>query len=452
MPIAELQTQIKNKNISPVELVKMLIEKAERKNKQINAFISIQRNQALKQAKQAEKEIMQGNHKSPLHGVPVGVKDIINVKGTATTCASALNINNISADDAEIVKRLKNSGAIIFGKENMHSFAYGSTGDISYFGPVKNPLDHSKIAGGSSSGSSAAVASDLSFGSVGSDTGGSIRIPAAFCGVVGMKPTFGSISRYGTVSLAPTLDTLGTITKTVQDNALMLESIAGYDVKDPFSVTSAETDYSDVTIPDMTKKIIGVPTQYYFDIIDPEIKELFDQTVEELTLKGFQIKFIDVPYMEEFDAALSIIFATEVYESLEKDVQERPEKIEEEIRDRILEGYFIKAHEYISMFRVKNLAIEVFTNLLNQVDVLMTPTLCAYPSEIGKREISVNGEHVSTRGMYSRLVRASNLTGFPALSLPSGVSDAGIANSIQLIGLPFHEKELYSFGKVIEQL
>src|SRR5690625_1932982 len=222
--LKELQQHIQEKDISPVEVVEHAINKTMIANDELNAFITINHEQALQQAKQAEKDIVQGNYKGSLHGIPVGIKDLIHVKDTRTTCATKLKVNaEVSSFDAEIVNRLKNKGAIILGKENMHTLAYGSTGDVSHFGAVKNPLNHTKITGGSSSGSAAAVADHLTYGSIGSDTGGSIRIPAACCGVVGMKPTFGLVSRYGAVSLAPTLDTLGPITRTVLDNAMMLE-------------------------------------------------------------------------------------------------------------------------------------------------------------------------------------------------------------------------------------
>ena len=231
----------------------------------------------------------------------------------------------------------------------------------------------------------------------------------------------------------------------------MLEAIAGYDSNDPYSVSHDDYHYSDFISEKDFKKTIGIPNQFYFDIIDPEIKKLFNQTVEELTAKGFQIELVDIPYMQEIDAALSVIFATEVFESLEKEIREVPEKIEAEIRNRVLEGLFIKGHEYISMYRVKHLAIEAFTKILHKVDVLMTPTIAAFPCNIGEREIELDGEMINIRKVYSRLVRASNLTGFPAISLPKGISSTGFFNSVQLIGLPFQEKKLYRYAHAIEQ-
>lgn len=451
--IHELGQHIEKKDISPVEVMKQVLEKMDKENTQLNAFIAMDHDKALQQAKKAELDIMQGNYKGPLHGIPVGIKDLIHMKGFRTTCGTKLMIKEgISNFNAEVVERLHDHGAIIIGKENMHTLAYGSTGDVSHFGPVKNPLNINKITGGSSSGSAAAVASNISYGSIGSDTGGSIRIPAACCGVVGMKPTFGLVSRYGVVSLAPTLDTLGPLTRNVLDNAMILEAIASYDEKDSFSSTTGKRDYRECIYQKNTNLVIGIPRQFYFDLIDDEIKESFDKTIEKLRSNGYQIKFIDLPYMEEIDAALSVIFAAEVYESLEHEIHENPQQIEAEIRTRILEGYFVKAHEYIKMFRVKNVAIETFTKVLHEVDVIMTPTICAYPCNIGEREATINGEKVNIRKVYSRLVRASNLTGFPAISLPTDKSSEGFFNSIQLIGLPFDEKQLYNVAFMIEQL
>ena len=266
-----------------------------------------------------------------MHGIPFGIKDLIDFKGVPTTCGSKLKLDDVPTQDAEIVEQLKNNGAIIIGKENMHSLAYGSTGDVSHFGAVKNPLNLEKISGGSSSGSAAAIASNIGYGSIGSDTGGSIRIPSACCGVVGMKPTFGLVSRQGAVSLAPTLDTLGPITKNVIDNSLILNAVLGRHSDDSSQLDNGEDNY-EFHFQKNANHTIGIPKSYFFDIIDTEIKEMFEQTVSELKTLGFNVKFIDIPYMKEFDAALSVIFAAEVYESLEKEILERPEKIEIEIR------------------------------------------------------------------------------------------------------------------------
>lgn len=453
LSISELQYYIKNKEVSPVEVVQEAIFLIQEKGNDINAFITSLHQEAIKEAQKAEKNILSGNYKGPLHGIPIGIKDIIHLKGSRTTSGSELFLTNFSEYDAEVVQRLKNNGAILIGKENMHSLAYGSSGSISHFGPVKNPLDLTKITGGSSSGSSAAVAAGFSYGSIGSDTGGSIRIPAACCGVVGMKPTFGLISRHGTSSLAPTLDTLGPITRTVKDNAIMLDALSGYDSKDSFSINYNQSDsYASFTTKSLSGATVGIPSNFYFDLIDSEISDMFQKVINGLKENGVEIKIIEIPFMEEFNDAASVIFATEVYESLEQDLSDTPEKIEKEIRNRVLEGYFVKGSEYLAMQRVKKLAINTFYNVLQDVDVIMTPTLPAFPSKMGAKNIDINGKGIPIRNVYSRLVKASNLTGFPSIAVPKYKNKDGLFSSIQLIGLPFQEKNLYSFAYMIENL
>lgn len=453
LSISELQYYIKNKEVSPIEVVQEVICLIQEKNNDINAFITSLHEEAIKDAQKAEKDILSGNYKGPLHGIPIGIKDIIHLKGSRTTSGSGLFLSNFSEYDAEVVQRLKNNGAILIGKENMHSLAYGSSGSISHFGPVKNPLDLTKITGGSSSGSSAAVAAGFSYGSIGSDTGGSIRIPAACCGVVGMKPTFGLISRYGTSSLAPTLDTLGPITRTVKDNAIMLDALSGYDSKDSFSINYNQSDsYASFTAKSLSGSTVGIPSNFYFDLMDSEISDMFQKVINGLKDNGIKIKIIEIPFMEEFNDAASLIFATEVYESLEQELSDTPEKIEKEIRNRVLEGYFVKGSEYLAMHRVKKLAISTFYDVLQGVDVIMTPTLPAFPSDLGAEKIEINGKGIPIRSVYSRLVKASNLTGFPSIAVPKYKNKDGLFNSIQLIGLPFREKNLYSFAYMIENL
>jgi len=438
---------VRSKKVSPVEIVQETIEVADEKNKSINFYISKFADRALEQAKKAESEILNGNYKGIMHGMPVSVKDIINIKNEPTTCASGININNIAKENAEIINNLEDSGAIIIGKENMHSLAYGSTGDVSYFGAVKNPLNTTRIAGGSSAGSAASVASNASFASVGSDTGGSIRIPAACCGVVGMKPSFGLVSRSGTVSLSSTLDTLGPITKNVEDNFTMLNAMLSKNQKLGESTVFKSSDIF------QKNYTIGVPRNYTNEIIDDDIAEKYEETIAALKSSGFKIKHIDLPFMQEFDAAQSVIFAAEVYESLEKAIFETPEKIEMEVRNRLLEGLFIKAEDYIKMQRVRHLAIETYKTLFSGIDVILTPSLCVFPGRIGEREIELNGKPVNIRNVYSRLFKVSNLTGFPALSVPrKSVFTNGFLHSYQLIGLPYDEKTLYEIAYILEQI
>ncbi len=240
LDIATLSKKLRSKEISPKDIVTPLLKRIDALNPVLNAFITVTAEEALVQAEQAEAEIAAGQYRGPLHGIPVGLKDLIYTKGIKTTMGSAIYKDFIPDADASVVRKLKQAGAIVIGKLNTHEFAYGPTGDISYFGPVRNPYDTSKMTGGSSSGAGAAVASALCFGALGTDTGGSIRIPSSACGIVGMKPTFGRVSKHGVYPLAYTLDHIGPMTRTVQDNAELLGILAGYDPEDRFRWSERE--------------------------------------------------------------------------------------------------------------------------------------------------------------------------------------------------------------------
>lgn len=440
---------LKRKQVSPMEVTKKTLEAIFEKDEHLNAYITVMEDEALKQAGEAEKEIMNGNHKGPLHGIPVNLKDLIYTKGVKTTSGSEIYKDFIPDYDAEIVTRLRRAGAVIMGKVNMHEFAYGTTGDRSYFGPVRNPHDPSKITGGSSSGSGAAVAAGLAYGSIGSDTGGSIRIPASCCGIVGMKPTFGRVSKHGSIPLCWTLDHLGPMTRTVKDNALLLNAISGFDEKDPYSVNVPTEDFTADIGKDIKDLTIGIPTSFYFDIIQPEVKEIFEANVEKLEMQGANIEHVDLDYMEELLIAQSVILTSEAYAALETEIREQPEKIEEEVRGRIINGINMQAVDYIRALKVKHAAVDEFLRVLDKVDTIMTPTLSVLPSDIEQREIEVNGKTEHPR-LLNRLTGPTNTTGLPSISVPGGTSQNGLPVGVQFIGRPFAETSLYRFARQVE--
>ncbi|MEH7122330.1 amidase [Bacillus sp. JJ1773] len=448
--IEQLSKSIKEKEISPVEVLNTSLNLISAKNKELNAFITIIEEESKKAAKRAEEEIINGNYKGPLHGIPIGLKDLICTAGVKTTFGSEVFKDYIPNFDAEVVTKLKDAGAILIGKLNMHAFAYGTTGDRSFFGPVKNPHNPQKITGGSSSGSGAAVASYLCYGSVGSDTGGSIRMPASMCGIVGMKPTFGRVSKYGSIQLCPTLDHLGPMTRTVTDNALMLNALSGFDKKDSYSAYSNIEDFTEGINIGIRGKKIGIPTSFYFDIIDTEVRRVFDLVVENCRQLGAEIVPVELSGMNELLTAQQVILAAEAYTSLEKNLINTPEQIEEEVRSRAIAGMLIQASEYIQMLQIKHKAIDMHNEVFNKVDVILTPTLPMVPTNIEQRETNSYGlqEHVR---IFARLTGPSNTTGLPAISVPGGVSECGLPIGVQFIGKAFAEAELYQFAYALEQ-
>ncbi|MFP7284962.1 amidase [Shouchella clausii] len=448
--IEQLSKSMKEKEISPVEVLEASLDLISAQNKELNAFVTVMEEDSIKAAKQAEEEIMMGTEKGPLHGVPIGLKDLICTTGIKTTFGSEVYKDYVPHFDAEVVTNLKDAGAIMIGKLNMHAFAYGTTGDRSFFGPVKNPHNPKKITGGSSSGSGAAVASYQCYGSVGSDTGGSIRMPASMCGIVGMKPTFGRVSRYGAIQLCPTLDHLGPMTRTVTDNALLLNVLSGFDEKDRYSVASKKENFTEGINAGIKGKKIGIPTSFYFDIIDTEVQRVFNSAVENCRLLGAEIVPIELPGMDDLLTAQQVILAAEAYTSLERHLSNTPEQVEEEVRSRAIAGMLIQASEYIQMLQIKHKAVEMHNKAFEQVDVILTPTLPMVPTNIDQRMTDSYGlqEHVR---IFARLTGPSNTTGLPAISVPGGMSQCGLPIGVQFIGKAFAEKELYRFAYALEQ-
>ncbi|MCF8563169.1 amidase [Alicyclobacillus tolerans] len=449
--LMDLAKKIQDKEVSCVEMTRISLDHIKKTNPEINAFITIMEESALDAARQAQREVMDGKIRSPLHGVPIALKDLIDVTGVPASCGSEVYKDYVPSVDAEIVTRLQNAGAIIVGKLNMHEFAYGTTGDRSYFGAVRNPHNANKITGGSSSGSGAAVANHSVFAAIGSDTGGSIRIPASCCGIVGMKPTFGLVSKHGAKALSWSLDHLGPMTRTVKDNAAMLNSLAGYDEKDPYSVRLAHPDYMDGIDLGIEGRTIGIPTSFYLDVIDNSVASLFKQAVQLMEKQGAKIVGVDLPHMNELLAAQQTILAAEAYCALEKEVQEEPGKIHPEVRERILSGRSIEASEYIRMLQVKRLATNMFLDAFDRVDSIMTPTLCVGPADIGTREIELNGTQYLYPKLLNRLTGPSNTTGMPAISVPGGDLPDGMPMGVQFIGKPFNESMLYRVAYALEQ-
>jgi aspartyl-tRNA(Asn)/glutamyl-tRNA(Gln) amidotransferase subunit A len=294
LSIAEAADLLRRKQISPVDLTKSCLSRIEQLNPTLNAFITVMHDSALAEAHKAEDEINAGNWHGPLHGIPIGLKDLIDTAGVKTTCGSALFADRIPTEDAEVVRRLKSAGAVLIGKQNMQEFAYGGTSTSSHFGPVRNPWDINRVAGGSSGGSAAAVASGMCFGAIGTDTGGSIREPAAFCGIVGLKATYGRVSARGVFPLSPSLDHVGPLCRNVIDTALLLQAIAGYDKFDTTSADFPVDAYADA-LEVKTKPRIGIVRRPFFDDLDPEVENAMCKALKQIKLLSSDIVEIDLP-------------------------------------------------------------------------------------------------------------------------------------------------------------
>lgn len=451
MDITEISSSIQNKEISIVDLVKEKLTVIQEKNSELNAFITVAEEEALEAAEKLQEELENGQVRGPLHGIPISIKDLIFTKGIRTTSGSKIYKDFIPEVDATVVEKLKEAGAIIIGKANTHEFAYGPIGDRSYFGPCKNPHNSEKISGGSSSGSAASVAADMVFASIGTDTGGSIRIPAAACGVVGMKPTFGLVSKAGVFDLAYTLDHIGPITKSVRDNAMILNVIAGHDPKDEQSLKSEEKDYARLIGDSIAGKTVGIASNDYFTDVVPEVKEAFDKVVAAFENLQASTKEVEVPAIEEIaDAQVDTIKSEASAVHAEGLATNYRGNIDDEVYERLIDSQETKGYEYVQAQMKRSKFVKDLNEKFQEVDVIIAPTLPVLPTDIDQRVVEINGEVVTVRYALLKLTSPFNYTGNPVLSIPCGYSESGLPIGVQLIGRHGDEEVLYQFGAKLE--
>jgi aspartyl-tRNA(Asn)/glutamyl-tRNA(Gln) amidotransferase subunit A len=447
--LAGLSRELLAKHLSPVEVVRALLGRIEAD--ETNSFITVTAEWALEKATLAEREILAGGHRGPLHGVPVALKDIIYTRGVRTTMGSALYAGHVPDHSATVARKLEEAGSVVMGKTNTHEVAYGPTGDRSYFGPTLNPHDARRITGGSSGGSGAAVAANLCYGALGSDTGGSIRIPAALCGTVGMKPTFGRVSKSGVFPLSWSLDHVGPITRTVEDNALMLNVLTGHDPEDPYSVDHPAEDFARDLQRGLRGAGIGLPTSFYFDHVDEEVGVLVREAMEVFRSLGAQVREVEIPNLVDTLHAQRLILGAEAYAVHEERLENEPEAFDEEVCERLMDGARPRAYRYANARRRGVLATDEFDHALQGVDVLLTPTLPIVATEIGQREVRIGDNKESVRSALTRYTGPTDLTGHPSLSIPCGITTSGLPVGMQLIGRHFDEATLYRFGHAYEE-
>lgn len=441
LTIAEASELLRRKEISPVELTTSCLNRIEELNPTINAFITVMHESALAQARAAEQEINSGNWRGPLHGIPIGLKDLIDTAGVKTTCGSALFADRIPTEDAEIVKRLKDAGAVLIGKQNMQEFAWGGTSASSHFGPVRNPWDTNRIAGGSSGGSAAAVATGMCFAAIGTDTGGSVRQPAAFCGIVGLKPTYGRVSTRGVFPLSPSLDHVGPLCRNVTDTALLLQAIAGYDKQDVTTVDWPVDSYT-YAFSVKTKPRLGVVRRPFFDELDPEIDNAMNTALETLSELSSDVLEVELP------PTPSAVQAPEVYAIHAKHFAESPELYGRWMRERLQQATAIDVVAYIEarqeLDRVRRSVHDIFA----KVDLLLTPTTLVAPITIDEA-LEMSPSPAGERWLWN--TRPFNAFGLPAISVPCGFTHAGLPIGLQIAGPNFGEASLLSFAYAFER-
>ncbi|MCS7206710.1 MAG: amidase [Dehalococcoidia bacterium] len=443
---------IRRKRLSPVELTRACLERSDALNSTLNAYIALYPEAALQEARRLESEAQRGAWRGPLHGVPIALKDIFHTAGLPTTVGSRILCTHTPQEDALVVRRLKEAGAILLGKLNLHEFAYGITTTNPHYGATRNPWDTSRIPGGSSGGSGAALAAGMCPLSLGTDTGGSIRIPAALCGIVGLKPTYGRVSRRGVFPLAWSLDHVGPMARTVEDLALLLSVIAGYDPVDPASASHPVPNYLDGLTRGVEGLVLGVLGGDTFGLMDTDVETAFATALHTLEGLGARIEEVTWEGAEALPGAHLTILMAEASAIHQRWVRERPLDYGEDVRLRLVAGMALPGTLYLKAHQVRRTAIQTVLSLLQKVDALLLPT-CPVPAPpIGAERVTIAGRSVDVRTALTRFVSPFNLTGLPALSVPCALSHEGLPIGLQIVGRPFEEATILRVGYALEQI
>ena len=439
--ISDLSRRLRNRSISPVELTHDCLERIDRLNPVLNAFITVTAESALERARRAEREIYRGTYLGPLHGIPIGLKDIIDTAGVRTTAASALFKDRIPDEDADVVSRLRAGGAIILGKQNLHEFAYGGSSMISYFGEVRNPWDTTRLAGGSSGGSAASVATALGFGAVGTDTAGSIRLPAAYCGVVGIKPTYSRVSARGVIPLSSSYDHVGPLANSVFDAALMLQVLTGRGADDPSIRPSFVSAFDELP----TNLRVGVPRAFFFDDLHPEVSDAIEKAIQVFVTLHAEIR--DIKLEVSVDRTLANAEAYAYHESF---MASSPELYQPATLARIRSGAKISASDALRASRDLQASRDAIKKVFDEVDVLLTPTVPIPPPAIA--EVREHPDDLRRQELIMlRNTRPFNVWGIPAISVPCGFTRDGLPVGLQLAAAPWRGNVLLQAAHEYEQ-
>ena len=444
LSIREAADMIRRKVISPIELTRASLERIGRLNATLNAFITVTAEQAMAQAREAEAEVWSGKWRGPLHGIPIGLKDNIDTAGVRTTLASAVFKNRVPSVDAEVVRRLKAVGAVLIGKQNLHEVAFGTTAAVGYFGPVHNPWQLDRIAGGSSGGSAAAVAACLCFGAIGTDAGGSIRVPSAYCGIIGLKPTYGLVSmRGGGEAGWWSMNHVGPMCRSVADAALLLSVMAGHDPGDSTSVDAPVPDYTAALRSKVSTLQLGIPRAVFYDKLDREIEAAMSKALE--TLRRLTASLREVSLQPISTTIAPNIVLAETYAFHAPYLMKTPELYNAAIRRNLKRGSKVTTAAYIQARRELDAARRAIVTVFSNVDLLVTPTTAMPPYTIEEAvRLGIELE-------MNRNTTAFNVYGLPTLSIPCGFTNSGLPIGMQITGPPFGEARVLALAHAYEQ-
>jgi aspartyl-tRNA(Asn)/glutamyl-tRNA(Gln) amidotransferase subunit A len=451
MSLTSVAQAIAQKRVSSREATQSCLDRIQQWQPRLNAFMTIEAEEALAAADAADTALAKGNSRGALHGVPLAHKDMYYDAGKIVTCGSKIRRDWVATTTATALQRLKDAGTVRLGSLQMVEFAYGPTGHNAHYGPVHNPWAFDHITGGSSSGSGAAVAARLTFAALGSDTGGSIRMPAHFCGVTGLKTTVGRISRAGAMPLSQSLDTVGPLARSAEDCALLLGLMAGADPDDPTAIGGAVPDYLAATRGSLKGVTIGVPTAFYVDDLDADTARILEQTVATLKREGAQVVPVELPDQRQLTAACQFVLAAEAAAFHKRWMIERPQDYGPQVLMRLQNGLAIPAVSYLEVMRWRGPALASHLAAVAGVDVVLAPVAPAAAPTIAESDLgnSPGAEAVIQR--LTRFTRPVNYLGLPSLAIPAGFAASGLPVGMQLIGRPFDEATLLRAGAAFQR-
>jgi len=422
LTIEEFGRKLRKRKITAEQLTEECLHRIDADNPRLNAFITVMADEARRQAREADREVAAGHDRGPLHGVPISIKDLIDIRGIPTTAASRVREGHVAERDAPSIVHLRQAGAVLIGKTNLHEFAFGTTSEDSAFGPARNPHDPSRSPGGSSGGSAASIVAGMALASIGSDTGGSIRIPAAACGTVGLKPSHGEVSLEGVVPMSRTLDHIGPLTQTVTDAALVYHALLG----DPVTMPPAPMPVSGLRL--------AVAREYFCDILDVDVRARFEASLDRLRTAGVRVDEIEIHHAADIVPIYFHISFADAATYHAATLATMGDRYTESVRSRLEAGLYIQAQDYVRALAGREVLRREVDAALAQHDALLLPTMPIAAPPIGATTVMVAGSEQPVRGMMLRLTQLFNVTGHPALAVPCGTTSAGLPCSVQLVG------------------
>jgi aspartyl-tRNA(Asn)/glutamyl-tRNA(Gln) amidotransferase subunit A len=422
MTIEQFGRRLRARELTAVRVTEECLRRIEADNPRLNAFILVMADEAMRQAREADQELAAGRDRGPLHGVPISIKDLLDVRGTPTTAASRVREGHVAERDAPAIAHLRQAGAVFIGKTNLHEFAFGTTSEDSAFGPARNPHDPTRSPGGSSGGSAASVAAGMALASIGTDTGGSIRIPAAACGTVGLKPSFGEVSIDGVVPLSLTLDHVGPLTQSVSDACLVYHGLLG----DAHPTPPAPMPMHGLRL--------AVPRKYFCDVLDEEVRARFEEALDRLRAAGAHIDEIEIHHVTDLAPVYLHIVLADAAAYHAVTLETMPDRYTPPVRLRLEMGRYLLAEDYVRALAGRELLRRQVDAALAQHDALVLPTLPIPAPTIGADSVQIGGTAQPIRNLMLRLTQLFNVTGHPAISIPSGATSAGLPCGVQLVG------------------